>query len=92
MTDERQKKQAVRAFEKENTTTSKPVSNLPRDANRGNDAKNATSGHNVQKWKGKGNEQKRCEEIIACCYCCGNCGKNSKRHYESEKAERKYSC
>ena len=46
-----------------------------------------TSGHSVQKWKGKGNEQKRCEEIIACCYCCGNCGKNSKRHYESEKAE-----
>lgn len=34
-----------------------------------------TSGHGVQKWKGKGNEQKRCEEIIACCYCCGNCGK-----------------
>ena len=51
-----------------------------------------TFGHNVQKWKGKGNEQKRCEEIIAYCYCCGNCGKNSKRHYESEKAERKYSC
>lgn len=48
--------------------------------------------YGVQKWKGKGNEQKRCEEIIACCYCCGNCGKNSKRHYESEKAERKYSC
>ena len=23
-----------------------------------------TSGHSVQKWKGKGNEQKRCEEII----------------------------
>ena len=49
MADERQKKQAVRAFEKENPITSKPVSNLPRDANRGNDAKNATSGHNVQK-------------------------------------------
>ena len=30
--------------------------------------------------------------IIACCYCCGNCDKNSKRHYESEKAERKHSC
>lgn len=27
----------------------KPVSNLPRDANRGNDTKNVTSGHNVQK-------------------------------------------
>ena len=27
----------------------KPVSNLPRDANRENDAKNVTSGHNVQK-------------------------------------------
>ena len=49
MADKRQKKQAVKAFEKENTITSKPVSNLPRDANRGNDAKNATSGHNVQK-------------------------------------------
>jgi murein DD-endopeptidase MepM/ murein hydrolase activator NlpD len=35
MADRKQKKQAV--------------SNLPRDANRGNDAKNATSGHNVQK-------------------------------------------
>ena len=39
-----------------------------------------TFGHNVQKWKGKGNEQKRCEEIIACCYCCGNCGKGGTRH------------
>ncbi len=27
----------------------KPVSNLPRDANRGSDTKNVTSGHNVQK-------------------------------------------
>ena len=27
----------------------KPVSNLPRDENRGNDTKNVTSGHNVQK-------------------------------------------
>ena len=27
-----------------------------------------TSGHSVQKWKGKGNEQKRCEETTACCY------------------------
>lgn len=49
MADERQKKQAVRAFEKENTITSKPVSNLPRDASRGNDTENVTSGHNVQK-------------------------------------------
>ena len=40
----------------------------------------------------KRNEQKKYEEIIACCYCCGNCDKNSKRHYESEKAERKHSC
>ncbi len=39
-----------------------------------------TSGHSVQKWKGKGNEQKKYEEIIVCCYCCGNCGKDSKRH------------
>ena len=38
MADRKQKKQAV--------------SNLPRDANRGNDAKNATSGHNVQKLEG----------------------------------------
>ena len=57
MADERQKKQAVRAFEKENPITSKPVSNLPRDANRGIDAKNATSGHNVQKLEG-GTEKK----------------------------------
>ena len=49
MADDRQKKQAVRAFERENTITSKPVSNLPRDANRGIDAENVTSGHNVQK-------------------------------------------
>lgn len=49
MADERQKKQAVRAFERENTIASKPVSNLPRDANRGIDAENVTSGHNVQK-------------------------------------------
>ena len=49
MADERQKKQAVRAFERENTIDSKPVSNLPRDANRGIDAENVTSGHNVQK-------------------------------------------
>ena len=34
-----------------------------------------TSGHSVQKWKGKGNEQKRCEETTACCYCGGHCGK-----------------
>lgn len=27
----------------------KPVSNLPRDANRSSDTKNVTSGHNVQK-------------------------------------------
>ena len=27
----------------------KPVSNMPRDANRGSDTKNVTSGHNVQK-------------------------------------------
>ena len=33
------------------------MSNLPRDANRGNDAKNATSGHNVQKLEG-GTEKK----------------------------------
>lgn len=52
MADERQKKQAVRAFEKENTITSKPVSNLPRDASRGNDTENVTSGHNVQKLEG----------------------------------------
>lgn len=43
MADRKQKKQAV--------------SNLPRDANRGNDAKNATSGHNVQKLEG-GTEKK----------------------------------
>ena len=43
MADKKQKKQAV--------------SNLPRDANRGNDAKNATSGHNVQKLEG-GTEKK----------------------------------
>ena len=119
MAEKRQKKQAVKAFEKETfskdkevtganhteyrqdntfsvenqfSASEKPVSNLPRDANHGSRTGNATSGHSVQKWKGKGNEQKRCEEIIACCYCCGNCGKNSKRHYESEKAERKYSC
>ena len=76
MAEKRQKKQAVKAFEKEtfskdkevtgakhtehrqdNTfptenhfhANEKPVSNLPRDANRGNDTKNVTSGHNVQK-------------------------------------------
>ena len=49
MTDKRQKKQAIRAFEKENTITSKSVSNFSRDANRGNNTKNVTSGHNVQK-------------------------------------------
>ena len=43
MADRKQKKQAV--------------SNLPRDANRGNAAKNATSGHNVQKLEG-GTEKK----------------------------------
>ena len=57
MADRKQKKQAVRAFEKENTITSKPVSNLPRDANRGIDAENVTSGHNVQKLEG-GTEKK----------------------------------
>ena len=51
-----------------------------------------TSGHSVQKWKGKENEQKRCKKITACSYCCGNCGKSSKRHYEGENAKRKYSC
>ena len=107
MAEKRQKKQAVKAFEKEtfskdkeatgvkhtenrqdNTfptenhfhANEKPVSNLPRDANHGSHRRNATSGHSVQKWKGKGNEQKRCEEIIACCYCCGNCGKGGTRH------------
>ena len=76
MADERQKKQAAKAFEKEefskdtevtgakhtehrqdNTfptenhfhANEKPASNLPRDANHGNDTKNVTSGHNVQK-------------------------------------------
>ena len=76
MADERQKKQAAKAFEKEKFSkdkevigakhtenrqdnifstenqfhaNEKPVSNLPRDANRGNDTKNVTSGHNVQK-------------------------------------------
>ena len=28
----------------------KPVSNLPQDANHGSRTRNATSGHNVQKW------------------------------------------
>ncbi|WP_270846578.1 CD1108 family mobile element protein [Roseburia intestinalis] len=76
MADERQKKQAAKAFEKEKFSkdkevtgakhtenrqdnifstenqfhaNEKPVSNLPRDANRGNDIKNVISGHNVQK-------------------------------------------
>ena len=76
MVEKRQKKQAVKAFEKETfskdkevtgakhtehrqdntfsaenqfSANEKPVSNLPRDANRGNDTKNVTSGHNVQK-------------------------------------------
>ena len=76
MVEKRQKKQAVKAFEKETFSmdkevtganhtenrqdnifstesqfhaNEKPVSNLPRDANRGNDTKNVTSGHNVQK-------------------------------------------
>lgn len=76
MVEKRQKKQAVKAFEKETfskdkevtgakhtehrqdntfsaenqfSANEKPVSNLPRDANHGNDTKNVTSGHNVQK-------------------------------------------
>ena len=76
MAEKRQKKQAVKAFEKETfskdkevtgakhtehrqdntfsaenqfSANEKPVSNLPRDANRGNDTKNVTSGHNDQK-------------------------------------------
>lgn len=76
MVEKRQKKQAVKAFEKETfskdkevtgakhtehrqdntfsaenqfSANEKPVSNLPRDANRGNDTKNVTSGHNDQK-------------------------------------------
>ena len=74
MADERQKKQAAKAFEKEKFSkdkevtgakhtenrqdnifstenqfhaNEKPVSNLPRDANRGNDIKNVISGHYV---------------------------------------------
>ena len=48
-----------------------------------------TSGHSVQKWKGKGNEQKKYEEITVCCYCCGNCGKGGTRHYEMQKSRKK---
>ena len=36
--------------ENQYSASEKPVSNLPRDANRGNDTKNVTFGHNVQKW------------------------------------------
>ena len=78
--------------ENQYSANEKPVSNLPRDANHGSHRRNATSGHSVQKWKGKENEQKRCKKITACSYCCGNCGKSSKRHYEGENAKRKYSC
>ena len=48
-----------------------------------------TSGHSVQKWKGKGNEQKRCEETTACCYCGGGifiygaCTCNTAAYYEA---------
>ena len=76
MAEKRQKKQAVKAFEKETfskdkevtgvkhiehrqdntfsvenqfSASEKPVSNLPRDANHGSHRRNATSSHSVQK-------------------------------------------
>ena len=91
MAEKRQKKQAVKAFEKEtfskdkevtgakhtehrqdNTfptenhfhANEKPVSNLPRDANHGSHRRNATSGHSVQKWKGKEMNRKNMKKLL----------------------------
>ena len=91
MADERQKKQAAKAFEKEkfskdkevtgakhtenrqdNTfptenhfhANEKPVSNLPRDANHGSRTGKATSGHSVQKWKGKEMNRKNMKKLL----------------------------
>ena len=91
MAEKRQKKQAVKAFEKETfskdkevagikhiehrqdntfsvenqfSASEKPVSNLPRDANHGSHRRNATSGHSVQKWKGKEMNRKNMKKLL----------------------------
>ena len=91
MAEKRQKKQAVKAFEKETfskdkevtgvkhtehrqdntfsvenqfSASEKPVSNLPRDANHGSRTGKATSGHSVQKWKGKEMNRKNMKKLL----------------------------
>ena len=91
MAEKRQKKQAVKAFEKETfskdkevtgvkhiehrqdntfsvenqfSASEKPVSNLSRDANHGSHRRNATSGHSVQKWKGKEMNRKNMKKLL----------------------------
>ena len=91
MSEKRQKKQAVKAFEKETfskdkevtgvkhiehrqdntfsvenqfSASEKPVSNLPRDANHGSRTGKATSGHSVQKWKGKEMNRKNMKKLL----------------------------
>ena len=91
MAEKRQKKQAVKAFEKETfskdkevtgvkhiehrqdntfsvenqfSASEKPVSNLPQDANHGSRTGNATSGHNVQKWKGTKMSKKNGKKLL----------------------------
>ena len=113
MAEKRQKKQAVKAFEKETfskdkevtgvkhiehrqdntfsvenqfSAREKPVSNLPQDANHGSRTRNATSGHNVQKWKGRKNEWKKWKEVIDCGCSRGSCRKGSEGCHKGKKA------
>ena len=52
------------SVENQFSASEKPVSNLPRDANHGSRTGKATSGHSVQKWKGKEMNRKNMKKLL----------------------------